>query len=109
LKTHVESRDSWKEDFLERQGADCRILGDGREAARMANDSTTPIPFEQGSHAIRLRIDRCELKELRTEARHGESVPLQCGPNTTPLPALLHVILKSKNDIWLRNTVGSDS
>ena len=78
-----------------------RILIDGREVACIENGSSVQIPVLPGTHSVRMQVDWCQSPELRVEVKAGESVALECGPNCTPLLALLYITVLRKNYIWL--------
>lgn len=79
-----------------------RVLVDGHDVASVENDSSVEIPVLPGTHSVRLQIDWCQSQEMRVEIKSGESVELVCGPNSTPLLALLYITTMRKNYIWLR-------
>lgn len=80
---------------------DYRIFVDGKEVARVANGSSAEIPVEPGTHSIRLKIDWCQSKEVRISVNAGKVAQLECGPNATPLLALLYITFLCKNYIYL--------
>lgn len=82
-----------------------RILVDGREVACVENDSSVKISVLPGTHSVRLQVDWCQSQEVSVEVKASESIELGCGPNSTPLLALLYVTFMRKNYLWLRPAV----
>lgn len=83
------------------RGRDYRILVDGVERASVANGSAVEIPVEPGAHSVRMKVDWCYSKELLITADADAPVLLECGPNATPILALLYTTLLRNSYLWL--------
>lgn len=84
------------------RGRNYRVVVDGKELARVANDSSVKIPIAPGNHSVRLQIDWCQSPQLHVVVTEGNPLELECGPNSTPFVALIYVTLLRKRYIWLR-------
>ncbi len=91
------------------RGRDYRVLVNGKESARVANGSSVKIAVQPGAYSVQLKIDWCQSKEIRVSAEAGTNVQLECGPNATPLLALLYITFLRKSYIWLHPAQGGDS
>ncbi len=83
------------------RGRDYRILVAGVERASVANGSSIEIPVEPGPHSVRMKVDWCNSKELLVTANADAPVLLECGPNATPILAVLYTTLLRNSYMWL--------
>lgn len=79
-----------------------RVFVDGKERGRVANGSTVGIAVAPGSHVVTMKISWCRSKELRVDVGPDSTCRLKCGPNSTPLLAVLYPIFFYSDYIWLR-------
>lgn len=79
-----------------------RIFVDGTEAAKVANGKEVGIPVLPGEHVVVLKIDWCKSNPIQVEVQPGKVNTLECGPNGTPLLALLFITLLRNRYLWLR-------
>ncbi len=79
-----------------------RVLVDGKEVAEVANGSEIRVDTNPGKHVVQMKIDWCRSKELEVSIEAGETQVLECGPNATPLLALVYITVLRKEYLWLR-------
>jgi hypothetical protein len=81
-----------------------RVYVDGVEVAQVANGAEVQTAITPGEHVVQLKIDWCRSKSLNVNVRPGESLTLECGPNSTPLLALVFITLLHGQYLWLRQS-----
>lgn len=84
------------------RGRSYRVLVDGKVVAQVANGEEVPVPVVSGKHIVQLKIDWCQSEPLEVNVEAGETQVLACGPNSTPLLALLYITFFRRRYIWLR-------
>ncbi|MES2018345.1 MAG: hypothetical protein V4484_17795 [Pseudomonadota bacterium] len=78
------------------------VLIDGQKAAEIANGAEVRIPVSAGSHVVQLKIDWCRSNALEiVVGENGETI-VECGPNGTPILALLYITLWRGKYLWLK-------
>lgn len=83
------------------RGRDYQILVDGVARASVGNDSTVEIPVEPGAHSVRMKVDWCYSRELLITADADAPVLLECGPNASPILAVLYTTILRNSYLWL--------
>lgn len=83
------------------RGRSYRVIVDGKELAEIANRAQVQIPVKPGQRLVQLKIDWCQSKALKVNVEAGKTVVLECGPNSTPLLALVYITLFRKKYLWL--------
>ncbi|PRC92909.1 hypothetical protein [Solimicrobium silvestre] len=78
------------------------ILVDGKELGRVGNGSEIEIQIKPGTHTVQLKIDWCRSPKITITVATEQAITLDCGPNSTPLLALIYIIFLRKNYLWLR-------
>jgi hypothetical protein len=78
-----------------------KVLVDGQQRAQIGDDAVVQVPVTPGRHVVRLEIDWCRSPDLACDLAHGEILRLECGPNASPLLALLYITIWRKNYIRL--------
>jgi hypothetical protein len=79
-----------------------RVYVDGTEVTKVANGMEARIPVSAGEHWVILRIDWCRSNPVKIQLQAGEVAILECGPNATPLLALLFITILRDRYLWLR-------
>jgi hypothetical protein len=88
--------------FWQDRARDYVVMVDGREVGRIADGAALSIPLPAGEQLVQLVIDWCRSPEQRVTVPAGGTVRLECGPNATPLLALLYVSLWRNRYLWMR-------
>lgn len=78
------------------------VLVDGLEVARVANGTEVAVHIKPGEHIVTMKIDWCRSKPLPVRVHDGQTVVLECGPNSSPWLALLYVTILCQRYVWLR-------
>ncbi len=81
---------------------DYTVLVDGKEAARIGNNSETTIEIDPGTHSVRLQIDWCHSPEIEVSVSSDDTIRLECGPNANPFLVIFYITLWKNRYIWLR-------
>lgn len=89
------------------RGRSYGIFIDGAEVAKVASGEEVRIPVLPGKHVVVLKIDWCKSKSVQVELQPDEVRALECGPNATPLLALLFITFLRNRYLWLRPTDNS--
>lgn len=56
-----------------------RLLLDGKEVGKIANDASEEYPVEPGVHTLQCKIDWCSSPELEVTVKEGETRFIQTG------------------------------
>lgn len=80
---------------------DYRVMVDGREVARVGNDSSASVSVDPGTVDVQLQVDWCRSPTVRLDVGADETVHLECGPNANPLLALIYIVFMRDNYLWL--------
>jgi hypothetical protein len=87
------------------RGRSYRVIVDGKELAQIANGAEMQIPVKPGKRLVQLKFDWCQSEVLEVNVETGKTLILECGPNSTPLLALVYITLFRKKYLWLRPAV----
>lgn len=82
---------------------DYAVLVNGKKVASVSNGSDADITVKPGKHRVQLKIDWCGSPPIDLEVGDGQTVVVECGPNSHPLLALLYITFWKGKYIWLRN------
>lgn len=83
---------------------DYAVLIDGKKVASVSNAADAEIPVQAGKHRVQLKIDWCGSPPIDVEVGAGQTVVVDCGPNSNPLLALLYITFWKGKYIWLRKS-----
>jgi len=82
---------------------DYRILIDDKQAASIGEQAEVNIPVSPGKHIVQLTVDWCTSQKLEVDVEQGKTQIIACGPNSSPLLALLFITLWRKKYIWIKH------
>ena len=104
----VRRRAAWWQDRMR----DYLILVDGSAAGRIGNGTEVRVRVAPGRHRVQVKIDWCASPALDVDVAEGVAQVLDCGPNATPLTALVYVALRPGHYLALqqgsRRAAGAD-
>lgn len=83
------------------------VVVDGKEVARLGNDSEVTVEVDPGHHALCMKIDWCCSPQVEFSIAEGELRHFECGPNANPFLAIFYISLWKDKYIWLRQGNGS--
>jgi len=78
------------------------VLLDGESAGDVGHGETLTVAVMPGEHTVKLAIDWCGSPEVTVRVGAGETLPLDCGNNSSAIGLLLYITIWRGRYLWLR-------
>ena len=79
-----------------------QIYVDGEMKGEIGRGSTEDFFVPEGTHRIRLKIDRCGSPEIEFSAAMEETVEFDCGNNTKGFFVMYYILFAPNDYLWFR-------
>lgn len=80
------------------------IVLNGKEVSTLSHGAAVELEVSPGRHTVGVSIDWCSSPECKVDIKLGETIILECGPNSSLLLGILYVSVWRKKYIWLRRS-----